>query len=48
MILGFYIFTYAMGIIEGMFPIGKILWVKREWEGDYESSYLTFTIKDTT
>jgi len=47
MILGYYIFTDAMGIIEALSPIGKIPWVKRQWEGDYESSYLTFTIKDT-
>ena len=45
--LGYYTISYAMGVIESVSPIGKIPWVKREWESDYESRYLTFTIKDT-
>ncbi|BAB11361.1 unnamed protein product [Arabidopsis thaliana] len=36
-----------MGVIESVSPIGKIPLVVREWESDFASRYLTFTIKDT-
>jgi len=36
-----------MGVIESVSPIGKILWVARDWKSDFAFRYLTFTIQDT-